>query len=163
MSIPIASAARHPRLALSWPPGWERYDVGPGQTELVLDARVLIQIRWQVPIPADYGHWIEATMNESLPNPVLTQLAFEHGESDKGWPLVFAHYRLATASGDLLEERVGTFYRILHVGAEIVVRLFAGARWDDYAATLRPIPMAGDVEWPSFESDLVYTLLGMHI
>jgi hypothetical protein len=152
---------RHPRLELVWEPEWTPRQISPHEVELAVDAHVKLRVRPQLAMPADYGFWIEHVMREDAPASTrLVQRAFEHGLSRHGWPIVFAHYQLVAESGEIVEERAGAFYRILHDGAEIVARL-RGVTWADREPALRPYLVGGRVIWPSSDAALLYTLLGM--
>lgn len=176
----INDARRHPRLALSAPPEWERRyttsahsgvdeaksdhsddDMADDRMEFVVAPDVIVHVRRMVPMWVDYGSWVENAIGETFSSPILEQVAFEHGLSTRGWPMVFAHYRVRSTSGDLLAECVGVFYRILHVGAEVVVRFSGGTRWAAFEGALRPVLMNGHIDWPRSEPDDLYTLLGI--
>jgi hypothetical protein len=154
----IIDPRRHPRLVVVTPPGWEPIEQGDVR-EFAVDQRTRVRIRPVVAMPADYSRWVERVIAEDVDEPELTQVAFEHGTSSTRLPVVFAHYRVRGAGG-LVEQRAGVFYRVLHNGAEVVARI-AGAGWDDYAETLRPLMMSGHIQWPLIDSETVWHLLGI--
>lgn len=156
----------HPRLSLALPPEWQSKatDSDPSLTEVAIAPNLLLEIRRLVSLPVDNAFWVESVMRRNAPPDCqLERIALENTPSDTGLPTIFAHYELRDQAGELLEERVGAFYRIIHNGAEVVVRLLDGARWSEHASTLRPVLMGGEIAWPSSESVLVYTLLGMKV
>jgi hypothetical protein len=151
---------RHPRFRLDVPSTWPKLDIGVHFAQYTVDEDVTLNVRWMTHLVLDEGAWIESVMREGLAAPKLTRLAFEPALSDKGWPMVFAAYNVS--DGKVVEHRVGAFYRIVHTQGEAVFHLRNGVRWEDRAATLRPLLLAGHVDWPIYqEQDLLYPLLGM--
>jgi hypothetical protein len=160
----IENPEKHPRLALSVPGEWALRHIGPNLHESIVDDDVTMQVRAMVAPTIEHTEWIEGIMLEHMaPGCRLRRLALEPTTSHFGWPVVFAHYDVLDLVGDKVEERAGAFYRIVHNRAEVVVRLRNGVSWADRAEELRPIIMHGHVEWPSYEHDLLYTLLGFHL
>lgn len=154
-------ALNHPRLALTWPATWISRPVDRHLFELVVDERVTIRVRPQLALPADYQFWIDRTMREDLPGDLtIVPHEFQHGISAHGWPIVIAHCEARTASGELVEDRFGVFYRILHDGAEVVARL-RGTSWPERAADLRPVLLGATVVWPAPDAAHLFGLLGM--
>lgn len=148
----LQNPRRHPRLVLVTPPDWalvERGDV----TEFTAGERGQILIRSAMAMPADYGRWVEQAMAADADGEPLEQLRFEQGTSANGLPIVFTHYRVGE------RERVGVFYRVLHVGAEVVARL--DGKWSDHAEALEPVMRSGFIQWPLVDSETIWDLLGM--
>lgn len=152
---------RHPRFRLDVPSTWPKLDVGVHFTRYTVDENITLNVRWMTHLVIDDSVWIEDVMREGLgQSATLSMVAREPTLSDKGWPMVFAAYN--AKDGNVSEERVGAFYRIVHTQGEAVFHLRNGARWQDHAATLRPLLLAGHVDWPIYqEQDLMYPLLGM--
>ena len=151
---------RHPRFRLDVPSTWAKVDIGVHFAQYTVDKDVILNVRWMTPLVLDDAAWIEGVMREGLTSPQLARQTFEPTLSEKGWPMVFAAYKVT--DGAVVEQRVGGFYRIVHTQGEAVFHLRNGVRWEDRAATLRPLLLAGHVDWPIYqEQDLLYPLLGM--
>lgn len=151
---------RHPRFRLDAPATWPKLDLGVHHARYLVDENTSLHVRWMTHLVVDDREWVEEVMSEGFTSPVLTMRAYEPTLSDRGWPMVFAAYNIT--DGTVTEERVGAFYRIVHTYGEAVFRIANGAKWESMAATLRPVLLAGHVDWPVYqEQDLLYPLLGM--
>ncbi|MGN6107547.1 MAG: hypothetical protein ACTHU0_20725 [Kofleriaceae bacterium] len=144
------------------PPSWSGRELAPNYTEVVVDSDASIRIRSQVALPPDYGFWIDHVMKEDVPVDCQAVLRgeLEHLRSEQGWPVVLARYEVRLPSHEIVEERVGVFYRILHDGAEVVARC-RGSWLTSRFPELRAILLGGRVIWPTNDAVLLYTLLGM--
>jgi hypothetical protein len=158
----IANPEKHPRLSLYL--RGEMKQLGYNLTEITVDKDVTVQVRAMVAPTIDPTIWIEGLMREHLPPAArLEPVSVAPTVSEHGWPVVFAHYRIFDQAGHPLEERAGAFYRIVHNNAEVLARLRNGVRWSDREATLKPEMMSAHVNWPHYEHDLLYTLLGFQL
>jgi hypothetical protein len=143
---------------------YEVETIGKNLTMIVVDPDVTVQVRAMVAPTVDHMIWIEGLMREDLaPTVVLKPITVEPTLSKLGWPVVFAHYEIDDEAGNLIEERAGAFYRLVHNHAEILVRLRNGVRWKDRAELLKPAIMSAHVHWPYHENDFLYTLLGFEV
>jgi hypothetical protein len=153
---------KQPRLTLHWPSQWQSDSIGPNLTEVIVDPSVTMRVRALVPPAAEHTIWIAGVMREGLdPRSTSTELVCEARLSERGWPVMFAHHRVLDENGAAVEERVGVFYRIIHSHGEVTVRLRGGVTWNDRAALLLPVLMGGDVVWPAYDTDMLWTLLGL--
>jgi len=156
------AADRHPRMVVLLPAAWITRELAPNETDVHIDDDASLRIRSQLALPPDYGFWIAQSMSRDVPIGGRATLRGDiaHLLSEHGWPVALAHYDIYSEAGELVEQRLGAFYRILHDGAEVVARCH-GARSAERLAELRKLLLAGLIGWPTSDASLLYTLLGM--
>jgi hypothetical protein len=158
----LTNLLKEPRLALPPPPAsWEVRLLGQTLQEAIVTPNVTLRVRALVVPTLEYTEWLEGIMLEDAPvGTTLKSFMTRPITTANGLPAVLAHHALLDSAGAELEERVGVFYAVVHNRAEVIVRL-RGTTWTEHEAELSPYILAGSIEWPEYEDDLVITQLGL--
>lgn len=154
-------------------PTWPLRQLAPDAVEYIVDSgssraadtnrdavALLLRARWGLPVPLQPLVWIEETMAAGAPPGVhLKRLSLIRTQTQHGWPAQSAHYALFTATGELIEERLGVFYRLLNTAAEVVLHIRDRDRYKERAAELERVLLGGDARWPDPDTDTLRELL----
>lgn len=147
------------KLAYVWPAEWTIATLSVSLMEIRIDESFVIRHRPSIPLPAGVVTWVTSVMTEDLPTRTRArEVRNERAESTFGWPVVISEYAITDEGGEIVEQRLGVFYRLLYNGGEVVVRSRDRARFHTEAPALRERFLAGHVRWPRDRVGTLYDL-----
>jgi hypothetical protein len=148
------------KLAIEWPSTWT-VNVLPNFTEVIVTPELTIRER-SIALPADVASWMHAVMIEDAPADTESRVvSATKQQSNHGWPISVMHYTFEDDAGTVVEERIGTFYRLLYNLAEVVVRAKQPAQLPAELPRIQELVLAAKVAWARHPASTLHGLLGL--
>jgi hypothetical protein len=168
------------RIEIIWPKGWSATQTEASSFQVVIPpvvstlsvtpvqggdshqaAPLCLRIRDGLPSPIDKVAFIEEAMLLQAPaDCVLKRLSLQRIATLHGWPAQSAHYALFTPQGELIEERLGVFYRLLNHCSEVMLRIRDRAEYLQRAAELESLMLSGRAVWDFDDKSTLWHLTG---
>lgn len=147
------------RLGLEWPPTWTATLRSQNLVEIEPEPGLVIRMRAAVPLPAGVVTWISGVMREDAPaNASAREVRATRVQTSRhGWPVSISEY-VFERMGEIVEHRLGVFYRLLYNGAELVLHARDSARYAAEAPAILERFLAGGVAWPQSRTATLFDL-----
>ena len=148
------------KLVIDWPSGWT-IQTHVNFTEIAVAPSLAIRMR-SIALPVDITTWMHNRMIEDLPANTETRVVRSaKQQSLHGWPVNILHYTVEDEAGTIVEERVGTFYRLLYMLGEVVVRAQDSAVLARELPRIQELVLGAKIEWPRHAASTLHGLLAL--